>query len=71
LAFLRCDIIIKVDYRCPKESDFSSSQRQSLKDSCAPDPNPSAGGSKKKNKTQKKPNKQKTSEKPTALYPFF
>lgn len=37
LAFLRCDIIIKVDYRCPKESDFSSYQRQSLKGSYAPD----------------------------------
>lgn len=47
LAFLRCDIIIKVDYICPKESDFFSSQRQSLKGSYTPAPDLSSSKKKK------------------------
>lgn len=64
LAFLRCDIIIKVDYRCPKESDFSSSQRQSLKCSYAPDPDLSSW--KKENITHKQTNKKHSSMHSTA-----
>lgn len=52
LAFLKCDIIIKVDYTCPKESDFSSSQRQSLKGSYMPNPDLSSWGKKKKETKQ-------------------